>query len=156
MKRTILGTIGLSLLMVTLALTACFYGKNAKREMESVPYREARNYFFNNGDTLREGQKITNRKDLDRYFGLAAFMGKGGEPMRINFSKEFILPIVLPETDVETDIKAIVLTGNAQTLHLSYRVETGEKQGFTTQPIKLLVVSNEFKNAKVEVEVVKE
>ena len=83
-------------------------------------------------------------------------MGKGGEPTRINFSKEFILPIVLPETDVETDIKAIVLTGNAQTLHLSYRVETGEKQGFITQPIKLLVVSNEFKNAKVKVEVVKE
>ena len=69
-----------------LALTACTASKPANNDIEQISYHEARNFFLNQGQELAVGQKITNDKDFDKYFGLAAFMGKGGEPTRVDFA----------------------------------------------------------------------
>ena len=82
---------------------------------------------------------------------MAAFMGKGGNPTVINFKKEFVIPIVLPETDKDTDILDISLEGNERELKLIYRVKEGEQQGFFIQPIKLLIVDNAYKQAQITV-----
>jgi len=58
-----------------LALTACTASKQTNNDIEQISYHEARNFFLNQGQELAVGQKITNDKDFDKYFGLAAFMG---------------------------------------------------------------------------------
>ena len=97
------------------------------------------------------GQKITNDKDFDKYFGLAAFMGKGGEPTRVDFANEFVLPIVLPETDCETDITAVSISGNTSVINLNYKVKVGEKRDFFIRPLMLLVVDKAYRDAQVVV-----
>ena len=120
-----------------LALTACTASKPANNDIEQISYHEARNFFLN--------------KDFDKYFGLAAFMGKGGEPTRVDFANEFVLPIVLPETDCETDITAVSLSGNASVINLNYKVKVGEKRDFYIRPIMLLVVDKAYRDAQVVV-----
>ena len=125
--------------------------KPANNDIEQISYHEARNFFLNQGQELAVGQKITNDKDFDKYFGLAAFMGKGGEPTRVDFANEFVLPIVLPETDCETDITAVSLSGNASVINLNYKVKVGEKRDFYIRPIMLLVVDKAYRDAQVVV-----
>ena len=138
------------LCMITLT-TACTASKQTNTDIEQISYHEARNFFLNQGQELAVGQKITNDKDFDKYFGLAAFMGKGGEPTRVDFANEFVLPIVLPETDCETDINAVSLSGNASVINLNYKVKVGEKRDFYIRPIMLLVVDKAYRDAQVVV-----
>ena len=138
------------LCMITLT-TACTASKQTHNDIEQISYHEARNFFLNQGQELAVGQKITNDKDFDKYFGLAAFMGKGGEPTRVDFANEFVLPIVLPETDCETDITAVSLSGNASVVNLNYKVKVGEKRDFYIRPIMLLVVDKAYRDAQVVV-----
>jgi len=116
-----------------------------------VDYKEAYNYFLNQGQERAVSSKITTQKDFDRCFGMAAFMGKGGNPTVINFKKEFVIPIVLPETDKDTDIFDVSLEGNERELKLTYRVKEGKQQSFFIQPIKLLIVDNAYKPAQIKV-----
>ncbi|WP_315349765.1 hypothetical protein [Hoylesella saccharolytica] len=116
-----------------------------------MDYKEAYNYFLNQGQERAVSSKITTQKEFDRCFGMAAFMGKGGNPTVINFKKEFVIPIVLPETDKDTDILDVSLEGNERELKLIYRVKEGEQQSFFIQPMKLLIVDNAYKQAQITV-----
>lgn len=133
-----------------LALAACSGSKQAKNDVEQISYHEARNYFLNLGQEVAVGQKITNEQDFNRYFGMAAYMGKDGEPTGVDFDNEFVLPIVLPETDCETDITAVSLSGNASVINLNYKVKVGEKRDFYIRPIMLLVVDKAYRDAQVQ------
>ena len=141
----------LAVLCTITLTTACTASKQTNNDIEQISYHEARNFFLNQGQELTVGQKITNDKDFDKYFGLAAFMGKGGEPTRVDFANEFVLPIVLPETDRETDITAVSLSGNASVINLNYKVKVGEKRDFYIRPIMLLVVDKAYRDAQVVV-----
>jgi len=140
----------LAVLCTITITTACTASKQTNNDIEQISYHEARNFFLNQGQELAVGQKITNDKDFDKYFGLAAFMGKGGEPTRVDFANEFVLPIVLPETDCETDITAVSLSGNASVINLNYKVKVGEKRDFYIRPIMLLVVDKAYRDAQVQ------
>ena len=137
-------------IVAILTFAACSCCKSTTNSTQ-VSFHEARNYFLNTGKELNVGEKITREKDFNLYFGIAAFMGKDGEATPINFSKSFVLPIVLPETYNDTKITNVSLTGNNSTLHLNYKVEVGAKRSFTIRPIMLLVVNKAYKDAKVVV-----
>ena len=81
---------------------------------------------------------------------MAAYMGKDGEPTRVDFDNEFVLPIVLPETDCETEIIDVALSGNASVINLDYKIKVGAKRDFFTRPIKLLVVDKAYRYAQVQ------
>jgi len=141
--------LGIALLCIWVFTSCCCYKTTGK--IQKVDYKEAYNYFLNQGQERAVSSKITTQKEFDRCFGMAAFMGKGGNPTVINFKKEFVIPIVLPETDKDTDILDISLEGNERELKLIYRVKEGEQQGLFIQPIKLLIVDNAYKQAQITV-----
>ena len=95
MEKTIFATF---VAVYFLALAACSGSKEAKNDVEQVSYHEARNYFLNLGQEVAVGQKITNEHDFNRYFGMAAYMGKDGEPTHIDFDF-FTRPIKLLVVD---------------------------------------------------------
>ena len=141
--------LGIALLCIWVFTSCCCYKTTGK--IQKVDYKEAYNYFLNQGQERVVSSKITTQKEFDRYFGMAAFMGKGGNPTVINFKKEFVIPIVLPETDKDTDILDVSLEGNERELKLTYRVKEGKQQSFFIQPIKLLIVDNAYKQAQIKV-----
>lgn len=119
-----------------------------------VPYTLASNYYRRNDDiedVLPE--KITSEEDLLRFFGYAAVMGRNGEPTKIDFDKSFVIPIVLPQTDKETEI---VIDGlyhtRPESLTLAFETVQGEEPlGYTMLPFKLLIVDSAYKDCQITV-----
>lgn len=119
-----------------------------------VPYTLASNYYRRNDDiedVLPE--KITSEEDLLRFFGYAAVMGRNGEPTKIYFDKSFVIPIVLPQTDKETEI---VIDGlyhtRPESLTLAFETVQGEEPlGYTMLPFKLLIVDSAYKDCQITV-----
>jgi len=84
-------------------------------------------------------------EDFSRHFSPAAFMGKGGEVTPIDFRRSFVIAKVLPVTDRDTELTPMKLakTGHAE-LELTYRLKTGERRAYSTQPLFLLLVCKRY------------
>lgn len=137
------------LAVIALTAVACLTSCATQRDGGSIPYKEARNYFFRNDVTIPTNPVCTTQEEFGKLYGAAAFMGKDGMPTRIDFSKQFVIGIVLPETSDETTIIPGKLTRNGDTLTMEYSVKIGEKnRSFTIQPMMLLVVDNKYKAGK--------
>lgn len=78
-------------------------------------------------------------------------MGKGGETTPIDFNRQFVIAVVLPETSVQTAISAKMLIATKQKITLLYQVDKGARLGYTMRPIMLLVVDKKYDTGKVVV-----
>lgn len=124
-------------------LTACAGTRN-------VPYTVARNYFVNNNAPASIAPVITTKQQFDRYFGMATVMGRDGRPTEIDFSRQFVVAKVLPETDRTTELTPLSLRQTAAgELTLRYRVKRGERQSYTTRPMFLLCVPAKYKDCRI-------
>lgn len=128
------------------ALTACATLKNGG----NVPYFTANNYFFKNDATMPASPKITTAEDFYNLFGEATYMGKNGMATRIDFNTKFVIAVILPETDEETDLKPVRLTRKDGKLVFSYNVTIGRKQSYKTRPVMLIVVDKKYDKGEVE------
>ena len=135
-----------SMVMLAVLVLTCLASCATQRGGSGIPYKEAHNYFFRNDSSIPSDPVCSTQADFDKLYGAAAFMGKDGQPTQIDFSRQFVIGIVLPETSDETTIVPGKLTRSGSTLTLEYSVKTGEKnRSYTIQPIKLLVVDNKYK-----------
>lgn len=116
-----------------------------------IPYISAKNYFFINDQPAPADPRITSQEQFDQLFGTAAFMGKGGETTPIDFNRQFVIAVVLPETSVQTAISAKMLIATKQKITLLYQVDKGARLGYTMRPIMLLVVDKKYDTGKVVV-----
>ena len=119
-----------------------------------VPYTLARNYFRRN-DEVEDvlPLKITSEEELLKFFGYAAFMGRNGEPTKIDFDKSFVIPIILPQTDRETEI---VIDGLYHTkpgsLTLAFEAVQGEEPlSYTMLPFELLIVDAAYRDCQITI-----
>lgn len=132
-----------------LMLVGCTTNKSTKTVVENVPFEVAKNYFFKNNQTIPASPKITTAEAFNQLFGMAAFMGKDGQPTTIDFDKQFVLAIVLPVTDVATEIIPTQVEIKDKQLLYSYEVKTGEKQTFSIQPVSIIILDKQFENHEV-------
>ena len=76
---------------------------------------------------------------------MAAVMGKDGMPTSIDFTKQYVIAVTLPETDTETDINLVSLKKDTNSdIILTYKVMTGEKRSYTIVPVRLLIVDKKY------------
>ena len=132
-----------------LVLAGCTARKPAEANVESVPFQVAKNYFFKNDQPLPAGPKITTAAAFDRLFGMAAFMGKDGQPTAIDFDKQFVLAIVLPVTDMSTQIMPLKVEAKGNKLFYYYEVKTGEQLSFSIQPVSIIILDKQYENHEV-------
>lgn len=150
MKKIILVAIILGLVSACKTNTKADNTENAKAEsVESqqadIPFLVAERYFVNNTvDDQTYTLKITNEKDFDNYFGKAPVMGQGGTPTEIDFSKQYVIAVIVPKTDNSTTITPIELSKQGENILFSYQVSKGEKQSFTIRPALAIVVNNDY------------
>lgn len=132
-----------------LLLVGCTTNKPAEASVVNVPFEVAKNYFFKNGQTIPTSPKITAAEAFDQLFAMAAFMGKDGQPTAIDFDKQFVLAIVLPVTDVATEIIPQKVEAKGNQLFYSYEVRTGKQQSFSIQPVSIIILDKQFENHEV-------
>ena len=132
-----------------LMFVGCTMKKPAEASVVNVPFEVAKNYFFKNGQTIPTSPKITAAEAFDQLFGMAAFMGKDGQPTAIDFDKQFVLAIVLPVTDVATEIIPQKVEAKGNQLLYSYEVKTGKQQSFSIQPVSIIMIDKQFENHEV-------
>ena len=80
---------------------------------------------------------------------MATTMGKDGKPTPIDFSKQFVLAIVLPVTDFATEINPVKVEEKGDSLLYSYEVKTGEKQSYSIQPVSIIILDKKYENKEV-------
>jgi hypothetical protein len=113
--------------------------------VDTIPYTIAQNYFVKNTVESIPNPKIETEEALKKYFGFATTMGKDGKPSVINFSNEFAIALVLPQTDLATTIKPVLLKKEKDnSILFHYQIEIGSKQSFTSRPFLLLVVDKKY------------
>lgn len=115
-----------------------------------VAFTVAKNYFFKNDlDILPASPKITSEEVFNKLFGMAAAMGENGKPTPIDFTKQFVLAIVMPVTDFATEINPVKVEEKGDSLLYTYKVKTGEKQSYSIQPISIIILDKKYEDKEV-------
>ncbi|MGK6341164.1 hypothetical protein ACMGDK_02930 [Chryseobacterium sp. DT-3] len=128
-------------LLFIIFIHSCQTNKNNSTSV--MPYKTAQHYFIKNNLQINEfvEKVITNQVEFNELFGEAAFMGKGGKPTPIDFSKENVIVLIHPKTDRAVEIIPVKLektqTGEAI---CHYQVKNGEKKSFATIPKLMIIV----------------
>lgn len=137
--------------IVFVAVVAC--GCSAQRSAASggkVPFKVAHNYFVNNNAPNPVPTVVDSKESFERFFGMAAFMGRGGQPTPIDFQKEFVLAVVPPESSYSVDITPLRLRQKGDSLLFTYYEKVGtEKRSFIIQPLLLIVVDRKYYSPNV-------
>ena len=114
-----------------------------------VDFELAKNYFFKNNQVIPENPKIITEEEFNKLFGMATTMGENGKPTAIDFTKQFVLAIVLPVTDFATEIDPVKVEEKGDSLLYTYEVKTGEKQTFSIQPVSIIILDKKYENKEV-------
>ncbi|HTN16793.1 MAG TPA: hypothetical protein VL092_03865 [Chitinophagaceae bacterium] len=116
-------------------------GTESAAEQADVPFRLAENYFVKNTVKQLHNPKMETAEQFDAVFGMARTMSESSKPTAIDFSKEFVLAVILPETDTATSLKIQSVQQNEKgELVLRYERISGEKQSYTTMPFLAIIV----------------
>lgn len=133
--------------IISLFTTICFAQSIKKPSEVAIPYKVTKGYFVKNTfkkDHLAE-PKITNQKQFDAIFGTATFMGENGKPTTINFKKQYVIAVIIKETDLNTTLTPISLKKKSGNIVFEYTIVTGEKQTATVRPLLMIVVDKKYK-----------
>ena len=140
-------------IVVLLGLVACTANKATSAEKSvvssEVSFTVAEHYFFNKGQDIPVNPKITSEELFKQLFGMATVMGENGKPTEIDFSKQFVLAVVLPVTDINTEITPVKVEEKGDTLFYHYDVKTGEKQSFSIQPLSIIILDKKYENKDI-------
>ena len=127
------------------ALVACAGPKD-------VPYTVLDHYFFKNGQDVPGNPKIDTEEAFATLFGMATVMGESGKPTPVDFDKEFVIAVVKPVTEDETELDPEALRMENGELVFTYDETVGERQSWTMRPVLLVKVSREYETETVRVE----
>ena len=114
-----------------------------------VAFEVAKNYFFKNDQELPSSPKIMTAEEFGKLFGMATTMGKEGKPTEIDFTKHFVLAIVLPVTNLATEINPTRLEEKGDTLFYFYDAKVGEAQSYSIQPLSLIILEKKYADKTV-------
>ena len=110
-----------------------------------ISYKEVNNYFVRNDVTDYSPRLIRSSEELNQYFGQATFMGKGGIPTDIDFTKYNVVAIIEPETNVDTQIKITSIKKQGDKIFVDYNVfKSGDKRSYSTVPCLLVQVEKKY------------
>ena len=141
-------------LTMLLTMTACTSNLTESdtnnKETDEVAFKVAKNYFLKNDQQIPESPKITTEEDFNKLFGMATVMGEDGKPTSIDFTKQFVLAIVLPVTDMATEINPVKVEAKRDSLFYTYEVKIGEKQTYSIQPVSIIILDKQYEDNEVK------
>jgi hypothetical protein len=150
-------------LMTALFFTSCIEGtkkENAEnldtntvettQKRTDIPFTLAKNYFVLNTVGTLDNPKIENSENFNKIFGMATTMGADGKPTDIDFKTQFVIGVILPETNVMTTIEPVSLQKNDEgEILFTYKKVVAEKLSGTIRP-SIQVIVNKSENGLVK------
>ena len=133
-----------TLFLVTLA--AC----DPKPKETEVPYTELKHYFLRNDAEMPTNPKIDTQEQFDSLFGKATVMGAEGQPTHVDFERQFVIAVVLPITNQQTELDNAHLYAYKDLLgysHLWFRYSIHRDEdtlSYSIQPILLIAVDRKY------------
>lgn len=116
----------------------------------AVKTTEATNYFVRNDVTDYSPRLVTSKPAFDSLFGAAPVIGEGGLPTAIDFSKQNVVALIAPPTDVNTEIRLDKVSTAGGKLTVNYELkQKGEKMTYTMVPCRLFAVDKSYGNEAV-------
>ncbi len=125
-------------------LISCAVSEETKmKESVNINYEVAKGYFVKNTFSVQLPTPIilASKAALDSIMGMAATMGANGKPTDFDFSREYGIVFIYPETDSSVALYPGILELQANTAKLSVRIEPGVKQTYRMVPMLLLKVA---------------
>lgn len=152
LQRSTFRSIAITLICLLLGVTHSY----GHPPLSNVPYRELKGYFVKNTFKGKlTNPKIANKRQFDRIFGMAATMGKGGQPTPVNFRKQYVIAVITPKTRQAITLMPRRLEKNVYgRLRFYVDMLTGNTQTFTTSPCLLIAVDRQH-NGPVTLELSK-
>lgn len=106
-----------------------------------IPFTIAKNYFIKNNVKIIDNPKIENTKKFNEIFGKVFTSAPDGKPTVIDFSKNYVIAVAKPVTNLKTEMVPLTLKKNKkEELVLTYKHITTEKQTFTTRSSFAIIV----------------
>lgn len=142
------------LALITVAmLVGCSPLSKIEKEGYPINYTELANYYVLNNVDVSKTQRlvINSQQTFEAYFGEAAVMGRNGQPTMVNFKTQYVLAVVLPETDRQTEVipGEVVLNGN--TIVMNYRVNKGAKTTYRMVPFAAIAIDKPVNDTQMEI-----
>lgn len=117
-----------------------------------VHYTTLENYFVHNDVDCSKQRRLIldNQQDFDAFFGKAATMG--GLPTTVNWNKQYVVAIILPETKRATSIEpvAVKVTDN-DVMVFSYHIKKGDKMSHSMVPFTAVAIDKPASDTKMTV-----
>lgn len=127
---------------IMILLSCASSEENKKMEPVNVSYEVAKGYFVKNTFSVQQPTSIiiANKLAFDSIMGMAATMGANGKPTDFDFSREYAIVFIYPETDSSVVLNLGSLQLKADTVRLSVTIQPGLKQTYRIVPSLLLKV----------------
>lgn len=132
-----------SCLVISMLSISCVTSSKPEKQSTSMEIIKAKGYFVKNTITVTDptGIVFQNQQQLDSIMGMAATMGVNGRPTIFDFSKEYGVACIFPETDSSRVLELLGYTVTNGKGILSVKVITGAKQTYSVVPALLIKVS---------------
>lgn len=131
-----------ALLAVTLTLVGCAAKQHAMNNSSEVPYTVLDSYFVRNDAPHDPPAKITTAEQFEACFGMATVMGS--DIVVPDFSKQFVVAVTMPETNLNTTIRPLSLTTKDGKLVFSYSVTQGVPQSYSIRPVMIILIDKSY------------
>ena len=144
-------------LLFTLLAVAMLAGCNPLSKIEKagypINYTELMNYYVLNTIDVSKTQRlvINSQATFDSYFGEAAVMGHNGQPTVVNFKTQYVLAVVLPATDRQTEVIPGEVVQNGNTVVMNYRVNKGAKTSYRMVPFAAIAIDKPVSDTQMEI-----
>ncbi len=150
-------TLALGTLLLVLCSSCSFMDKMyAAQKIDDVAtpihYTTLENYFVRNDVDCSKQQRliIDNKRDFEAFFGMAATMG--GLPTEINWKKQYVVAIILPETKRATSVKPVnVKVTDNDCMVFSYHVKKGDKMSHSMVPFTAVAIDKPASTREMQI-----
>ena len=134
----------LSLAAVALLCCQCTTSKElrkAEKGAKSVPFTVLQNYYVRNDVPADKALHLVldNQQDFEGFFGPAALMG--GMPTDINWKTQYVIAIVLPETNRTTNFIPKEVKQSPGNVIYYYQLNRGRKTNYRQVPFSAIALS---------------
>ena len=141
-------------LLLTVLLTGvqCNSLKKVEESAYPIGYIELRNYFVLNTMIPKKAIRlvIDDQATFDRYFEAGPVMGLNGQPTHVDFGKQYVLAVVLPETNRATTVIPGEISQVDNTVVFNYMVRKGHKQSYQVVPFAAVAIDRPESAAQFE------
>ena len=133
-------------LLSVFAGLVCFLSCQSQSEL---PYTRMRNYYVRNDAELPIERKIDDRATFESLFGMATLMGTDGQPTPVDWDSEFVLAVVNPATNYQTELGPESLRQENGELVFTFFEAVGEKQSHWSLPVLMIKVERKYDTGSV-------